>query len=142
MRIALLSDIHANTEALTACLRHADERGAQRFAFLGDFVGYGADPGGVVDIVIRYAAQGAVALKGNHDQAEGNHAAVGQAHHEVVRGNHGLGAVLKLWEQLLHLDPRLSTKKSFIPVNPGQVQRKFVLSFHRAKSAYCCGSSE
>ena len=69
MRIALLSDIHANTEALTACLRHADERGAQRFAFLGDFVGYGADPGGVVDIVIRYAAQGAVALKGNHDQA-------------------------------------------------------------------------
>ena len=43
--------------------------GAQRFAFLGDFVGYGADPGGVVDIVIRYVAEGAVALKGNHDQA-------------------------------------------------------------------------
>ena len=69
MRIALLSDIHANTEALTACLRHAAEHGAQRFAFLGDFVGYGADPGGVMDIVIRYAADGAVVLKGNHDQA-------------------------------------------------------------------------
>lgn len=69
MRIALLSDIHANTEALTACLRHAAEHGAQRFAFLGDFVGYGADPGGVMDIIIRYAADGAVTLKGNHDQA-------------------------------------------------------------------------
>src|SRR6476620_5624933 len=69
LRIALLSDIHANTEALTACLHHAAERGAERFAFLGDFVGYGADPGGVVDIVVRYAAEGAVALKGNHDQA-------------------------------------------------------------------------
>lgn len=69
MRIALLSDIHANTEALVACLRHAGERGADRFAFLGDLVGYGADPGGVIDIVIRYAAEGAVALKGNHDQA-------------------------------------------------------------------------
>jgi diadenosine tetraphosphatase ApaH/serine/threonine PP2A family protein phosphatase len=69
LRIALLSDIHANTEALTACLRHAGEHGAQRFAFLGDFVGYGADPGGVMDIIIRYAAEGAVALKGNHDQA-------------------------------------------------------------------------
>ena len=69
MRIALLSNIHANTEALTACLRHAGERGAERFAFLGDFVGYGADPGGVIDIVTRYAAEGAVALKGNHDQA-------------------------------------------------------------------------
>lgn len=69
MRIALLSDIHANTQALTACLRHAGERGAERFAFLGDFVGYGADPGGVIDIVMRHAAGGAVALKGNHDQA-------------------------------------------------------------------------
>jgi hypothetical protein len=41
--IALLSDIHANLEALEACLRHARERGAERHAFLGDFVGYGAD---------------------------------------------------------------------------------------------------
>jgi diadenosine tetraphosphatase ApaH/serine/threonine PP2A family protein phosphatase len=69
LRIALLSDIHANTEALTACLRHASERDVQRYAFLGDFVGYGADPCGVMDIVIRYAAEGAVVLKGNHDQA-------------------------------------------------------------------------
>lgn len=69
MRIALLSDIHANTEALTACLRHASERNVQRYAFLGDFVGYGADPCGVMDIVIRHAAEGAVVLKGNHDQA-------------------------------------------------------------------------
>lgn len=69
MRIALLSDIHANLEALNACLRHADERGAERFAFLGDFVGYGADPAGVMEIVVRYAAEGAVVLKGNHDQA-------------------------------------------------------------------------
>jgi diadenosine tetraphosphatase ApaH/serine/threonine PP2A family protein phosphatase len=67
--IALLSDIHANLEALDACLRHARERGAERYAFLGDFVGYGADPAGVVDIVERYAGEGAVVLKGNHDHA-------------------------------------------------------------------------
>src|SRR4029077_19317009 len=67
--IALLSDIHANLEALDACLRHAGERGAVRFAFLGDFVGYGADPSGVVAIVERHAAEGAVVVKGNHDQA-------------------------------------------------------------------------
>jgi diadenosine tetraphosphatase ApaH/serine/threonine PP2A family protein phosphatase len=67
--IALLSDIHANLEALEACLRHARERGAQRYAFLGDFVGYGADASAVVEIVERHAADGAVVLKGNHDQA-------------------------------------------------------------------------
>lgn len=69
MLIALLSDIHANLEALDACLRDARERGVERYAFLGDFVGYGADPAGVVEIVERYAGEGAVVLKGNHDQA-------------------------------------------------------------------------
>lgn len=69
MTLALLSDIHANLEALEACLRHAAEQGATRFAFLGDYVGYGADAGGVVAVLMRYAAEGAVLVKGNHDDA-------------------------------------------------------------------------
>jgi len=44
MRIALLADMHANRQAFSACLRHAEERGAERYVLLGDFVGYGADP--------------------------------------------------------------------------------------------------
>jgi len=67
--IALLSDVHANLEALHACLTHARGRGAQRFAFLGDLVGYGADARAVVEVVGGYAAQGALVLKGNHDEA-------------------------------------------------------------------------
>ena len=69
MRIALLSDIHANLEALNACIAHARDNGATRFAFLGDLVGYGADPRAVVDIVARHVAEGALAVKGNHDEA-------------------------------------------------------------------------
>jgi diadenosine tetraphosphatase ApaH/serine/threonine PP2A family protein phosphatase len=67
--IALLSDIHANLEALNACLRHAAETGASRYVFLGDLVGYGADPERVVEIIAGYAAAGAVVIKGNHDEA-------------------------------------------------------------------------
>jgi len=67
--IALLSDIHANVEALEACLRHARARGADRYVFLGDFVGYAADARRVVEIVADYAANGALVLKGNHDEA-------------------------------------------------------------------------
>jgi diadenosine tetraphosphatase ApaH/serine/threonine PP2A family protein phosphatase len=67
--IALLSDIHSNIEALNACLKHAAENGAQRYAFLGDLVGYGANPEEVVAAVARCAEQGAVAVKGNHDEA-------------------------------------------------------------------------
>lgn len=69
MITALLSDTHGNLEALSACLSHARSRGAERFAFLGDHVGYGADARAVVEIVARYAALGAVVLKGNHDEA-------------------------------------------------------------------------
>ena len=69
MLIAVLSDIHANVEALEACLHHARARGADRYVFLGDFVGYGADAARVVEIVAGYAANGAVVLKGNHDEA-------------------------------------------------------------------------
>jgi diadenosine tetraphosphatase ApaH/serine/threonine PP2A family protein phosphatase len=67
--IALLSDIHANLEALKACLKHAADNGAARYAFLGDLVGYGADPQAVVDIIGTYAANGAIVIKGNHDEA-------------------------------------------------------------------------
>jgi len=67
--IALLADVHSNLEALSACLAHARSGGAERYAFLGDLVGYGADPAAVIDTVARYAAEGAIVVKGNHDAA-------------------------------------------------------------------------
>ena len=69
MKLALFADIHSNLEALTACLAHAEALGADRFAFLGDLVGYGADPLAVLDLIARHAANGAVVVLGNHDAA-------------------------------------------------------------------------
>jgi diadenosine tetraphosphatase ApaH/serine/threonine PP2A family protein phosphatase len=69
MRIALFSDIHGNREALDACLAHAARQRVDRFAFLGDLVGYGADPRYIVERVTREVERGAIALLGNHDQA-------------------------------------------------------------------------
>lgn len=69
MWIGLFSDIHANREALEACLAHARRTGIERFLFLGDYVGYGADPGFAVDTVMREVENGAIALLGNHDDA-------------------------------------------------------------------------
>jgi diadenosine tetraphosphatase ApaH/serine/threonine PP2A family protein phosphatase len=42
---------------------------AERFVFLGDYVGYGADPVWVTETVMALVEGGAVALKGNHDAA-------------------------------------------------------------------------
>jgi diadenosine tetraphosphatase ApaH/serine/threonine PP2A family protein phosphatase len=69
LRIAFLSDLHANREALEAVLAHASDRGVQRHVFLGDYVGYGADPEWVVEKVMAMVAAGSVALLGNHDAA-------------------------------------------------------------------------
>ena len=69
MRIAFLSDIHGNREALDACLRHAARQGYDRLAFLGDLVGYGADPVYVVDRIGEEMEKGAFCLLGNHDAA-------------------------------------------------------------------------
>jgi diadenosine tetraphosphatase ApaH/serine/threonine PP2A family protein phosphatase len=71
MRVGLFSDIHSNVEALRACLAHARERGVERHAFLGDLVGYGADPAAIVEAVRDHASRGAIVVKGNHDEAVG-----------------------------------------------------------------------
>ena len=69
MTIALMTDIHANREAFEACLAHAAARGVDQYAFLGDFVGYGADPQWVLETLMEHVARGAIALMGNHDAA-------------------------------------------------------------------------
>ena len=69
MKTAVVTDLHANREAVETVMAHACEQGAQQWAFLGDFVGYGADPAWVVDVVRELASQGAVVVQGNHDLA-------------------------------------------------------------------------
>lgn len=69
MKLALITDIHANREALEACLEQAHLHSADRIALMGDFVGYGADPAWVVSCVQDLVAQGAIVVKGNHDEA-------------------------------------------------------------------------
>lgn len=61
----VLSDIHANLEALEAVLADIRATGAQGpLIFLGDMVGYGADPEAVVR---RVRSLGALAVQGNHE---------------------------------------------------------------------------
>ncbi len=69
MRIAIFSDIHANREAFDACLAHAARQRAEKLVFLGDLVGYGADPQYVMDRVQLEVGRGALAILGNHDEA-------------------------------------------------------------------------
>jgi diadenosine tetraphosphatase ApaH/serine/threonine PP2A family protein phosphatase len=66
MRYLVLTDIHANLEALDACLADARERSYDAALVLGDLVGYGPDPNAVVE---RLRALNPLAIvRGNHDK--------------------------------------------------------------------------
>jgi diadenosine tetraphosphatase ApaH/serine/threonine PP2A family protein phosphatase len=67
--LAVFADIHANRPAFAACLAAARARQVGRMILLGDYVGYGADPEWTVDTVIGLVENGAVAIRGNHDNA-------------------------------------------------------------------------
>src|SRR5256886_14603447 len=66
MRTAILTDIHANLEALTACISAAEAQKIDRLVCLGDTVGYGADPNAACDLV---RARCDFAVLGNRDAA-------------------------------------------------------------------------
>jgi diadenosine tetraphosphatase ApaH/serine/threonine PP2A family protein phosphatase len=62
-RVAVISDVHANLEALEEVLREV--RGMELYC-LGDFVDYGANPNEVVSVLRE---RGATSILGNHDSA-------------------------------------------------------------------------
>jgi predicted phosphodiesterase len=66
MKVAVISDIHANRHAFEATLEAVAESEASELWCLGDLVGYGAEPDACVELARRHAA---VCLAGNHDMA-------------------------------------------------------------------------
>ncbi|MBI5066737.1 MAG: metallophosphoesterase family protein [Deltaproteobacteria bacterium] len=66
MRLAILSDVHANVEALTEVEAAIRQARPDMVVCLGDVVGYGASPNECCDVVRKLAQ---VVLLGNHDAA-------------------------------------------------------------------------
>ncbi|MGL4236342.1 metallophosphoesterase family protein [Tabrizicola sp.] len=69
MRVAVLTDIHANREAFEAVLADLEGHGIDRIALLGDIVGYGGDPEWCCEKAAELVEAGAVCVRGNHDSA-------------------------------------------------------------------------
>ena len=66
MKVAVISDIHANRQAFEATLEAVAASEAAELWCLGDLVGYGAEPDACVELAREHAA---VCLAGNHDMA-------------------------------------------------------------------------
>lgn len=72
MKIAVVSDIHSNLEALNAVLEDIERNGVEEIYCLGDVVGYGPDPQETLEISKRFK----LTLLGNHDGAVYNEAGI------------------------------------------------------------------
>ncbi len=66
MKRALISDIHANSEALQKVLEDIERQGITEIICLGDIIGYGPNPCECLECVMEKCA---VTILGNHDQA-------------------------------------------------------------------------
>ncbi len=66
MRVAIISDVHANLEALDAVMRDIRKKKLGEVLFLGDAVGYGPNPNECIEILKKNCR---VLLAGNHDRA-------------------------------------------------------------------------
>jgi predicted phosphodiesterase len=66
MKYLILSDIHSNKEALSAVLSFVRRKPWDKAVFLGDLVGYGANPNQAVDML--RALRPLAAIRGNHDK--------------------------------------------------------------------------
>ena len=67
MRAVVVSDLHANAEALRAVFSHVRRKKFDCIACLGDFVGYGAEPNQVLDAMRTFKGT-KVYIRGNHDR--------------------------------------------------------------------------
>ncbi len=88
MKFAVLSDIHANLEALQAVLAKCRALGVDQYVCLGDIVGYGANPSECLEL-IRSLKPVAV-VKGNHDEFVSNN-------DEVMEGFNPHARAAVLW---------------------------------------------
>lgn len=70
MLIAIIADIHANLEALDACLKRVDEIKPDKIICLGDLVDYCSQPNECIELIKERADAN---LLGNHDEAQFNY---------------------------------------------------------------------
>ena len=89
MKIALLSDIHANEVALAAVLREARVQGAEQLLCCGDFVGYYHAPDTMLALLDDWRWQG---IRGNHEDMLGRW--LGGMDRDAIYARYGSGVAM------------------------------------------------
>jgi diadenosine tetraphosphatase ApaH/serine/threonine PP2A family protein phosphatase len=114
-KFAIFSDVHANLEALQAVLKDIESQNIENLIFLGDVVGYGANPAECLDLIGNLECP---MLLGNHDaEVAGDHRL--DAHRETVRLalEYSRGQLTREQRQFLGKLPLVAQMEDFILVH-------------------------
>ena len=117
MRYFIFSDVHANLEAFDAVLSAVAEEQVNRIIFLGDIVGYGAQPNEAVDRLKQLNPDAVV--RGNHDKVI--------AGIEDGRGFRDLAYTSAMWSRL-HIRPGTSAYLQSMPQGPIGLEQEIQIS--------------
>jgi len=122
VKLALISDIHSNLEALDAVIADARAQGADAFACLGDIVGYGADPVACLERVQSLAP--IAVIQGNHDAYAADERDLGDfnplASKATVWTRRQLTAEQRSWLAGLPLEARIGREITLVHANPSE----------------------
>jgi len=128
MIYAIISDVHANLEAVTACFQEIDKIKPDKIICLGDLVDYCAEPNEVIEIIWSRCD---IVLLGNHDEAQYDYS-IPKWFREYAKTSSKLTRSLLSKDNLEFLKtlPRLHTENNilFVHASPKYLPRyKYVL---------------
>ena len=117
MKLAVFSDVHGNIQGLEATLRDIETRGADVVWCGGDLVGYGANPGEVIETIQR---RGVPTVMGNYDDGIGYYRiACGCDYSSEEAMQRGLQSIA--WTKAQTTE----TQKAYLRSLPHKLQREF-----------------
>jgi len=134
MIYAVISDIHANLEALEVCLNEIDKIKPDRLICLGDLVDYCAQPNEVIEIIKNRCD---VIILGNHDEAQFDYSlADGFSANAYISSLHTRKVIkqeyIEYFETLLY--SHLENDLFFVHASPYMPEKyKYVLDIETAK---------
>jgi diadenosine tetraphosphatase ApaH/serine/threonine PP2A family protein phosphatase len=134
--IAIISDLHANIEALTAAFAEIKRRGVKRVVCLGDVVGYGACPREALKLVMEkcewciYGNHEEALLNGGEDFNEKARAAIEWTRAELSSRSHGRDENFAIWDYLDALQSKTEQRDEntlYVHGSPYDPVREYVM---------------
>lgn len=134
--IAIISDLHANIEAITAAMSEARRRGAKKIVCLGDVVGYGANPREAINTVINkcdwciFGNHEEALLNGGEDFNDKARAAIEWTRAELSSRNHPREENYAIWDFLDNLQNQTERREGralFVHGSPFDQVREYVM---------------